>query len=120
MASPRQSDRTCQIPSRDWTKPYSLATAGLRKMSGWYAGLTPSRLPGVTNPPRVPRPLLSDAVAEATPRTPRAAARESVMIALFPTMMISRSFAEAVVLFRVLTKRWGPDPCGYLSGTIHF
>src|ERR1700722_18804036 len=42
-------------------------------------------------------PPCSDAGAEATSRTRRAAARAGVMKVLFSTMMISRSFAEAVV-----------------------
>jgi hypothetical protein len=38
----KQLSCTCQVPSRDLTKPYSLAaTAGLPKISGWCAGLTP-------------------------------------------------------------------------------
>jgi hypothetical protein len=41
----RQLSCTRQVPSRDLTKPYSLAAAALPKISGWTAGLTPLRLP---------------------------------------------------------------------------
>src|SRR5260370_27390999 len=87
-------------------------------MSGWYAGLTPSRLPGITNPPRKPRPLCSEAAAEAAPRTPRAAASESVMNDLLPIIVTPRWFAEAIVPRS--NHQVGRDPCGRLSGTIHF
>src|SRR5215469_10029316 len=40
----RQLGCTCQVPSRDRTNPYEAATAGLPKISGCWAGFTPSRL----------------------------------------------------------------------------
>jgi hypothetical protein len=52
LRPPEQLSCTCQVPSRDLTKPYWLATAGLPKISGWTAGLTRLGLHGTTDPPR--------------------------------------------------------------------
>ncbi len=88
----RQLDDTCQVPLRDFTKPYDRATAGLPKISGWNAGLTPTRLQGSTDPPRslpLLRPLsLSDSnkVAELMVGTPKAMMIASTPKGLFPLM----------------------------------
>src|SRR5258708_27122929 len=92
----RQVGTTCQARSGPRTKPYALAAAGLPKMSGWWTGLTPSRLHGFTNPPlaRSP-PIIDDQAAEVVPSTPRAVVIANTTKVDFPIMVFSSQVANA-------------------------
>ena len=89
----------------------SLATAGLAKISGWIAGLTPSRLHRVTKPPLLCLPSKFDQAAVVL-RTPKAAATIATKT-FFPLMAVSSCVRGQTRLMPLLELR---IRCAVLAG----